>query len=160
MTGPRLPQVPSKPLSPLSRSSQSTSPSQPRANPWAAPGCLCWCQVRPVVCRLSGCRCIIPVHRHCANCRGMGPWTRQVQPWGLVDWCDGCWLWQRGNAWRMHNAARRAGTLVPPSDGRCRGCAWRKPLVAHHTDYNAPFKVRWLCSTCHGRAHRAPIYKV
>lgn len=26
-------------------------------------------------------------------------------------------------------------------------------LFAHHDDYSRPLEIRWLCSTCHGRAH-------
>ena len=27
------------------------------------PDCICWCQVRPIVCTLSGCECVIHDHR-------------------------------------------------------------------------------------------------
>ena len=41
--------------------------------------------------------------------------------------------------------------------GPCEGCG-RQPsnaVHAHHDDYAKPLEVRWLCTRCHGREHRA-----
>jgi ribosomal protein S27AE len=36
----------------------------------------------------------------------------------------------------------------------CRTCGAQK-VQAHHADYTKPLEVDWLCSRCHGRAHRS-----
>lgn len=36
----------------------------------------------------------------------------------------------------------------------CNLCNEKRMLEAHHIDYGQPFSVMWLCSTCHGKAHR------
>jgi ribosomal protein S27AE len=91
----------------------------------------------------------------CSRCGSSGPWSRQLQPWGVRGVCDPCWERQRADAWRLYRAARRAGTLTPPR--RCSRCAsGQKKLSGHHLDYNRPFYVRWLCATCHSWAHRQP----
>lgn len=46
--------------------------------------------------------------------------------------------------------AIRRGVLVRQS---CEACGVVK-THAHHEDYMKPLDVRWLCSICHGKAHR------
>jgi hypothetical protein len=56
---------------------------------------------------------------------------------------------------RARNILRDAvhkGKIKKPK--KCQGCGWTGTLHGHHEDYNAPLVVRWLCSICHGRAHR------
>lgn len=36
----------------------------------------------------------------------------------------------------------------------CHQCLKKTELEAHHIDYGQPFVVMWLCSKCHGKAHR------
>lgn len=57
--------------------------------------------------------------------------------------------------WALHT-----GKLVRPE--QCQQCGVTPPktsngrsrLHAHHDDYQAKLDVRWLCSLCHGKAHR------
>ena len=35
----------------------------------------------------------------------------------------------------------------------CEKCKKERKLVAHHDDYEFPFKVRWLCYSCHKILH-------
>ena len=37
----------------------------------------------------------------------------------------------------------------------CQRCGCVTELEAHHQDYSRPLSVEWLCSTCHGLAHRS-----
>lgn len=63
--------------------------------------------------------------------------------------------------------AVRSGALVPKD--RCEACGGagqpfrdgRRPIQAHHDDYNHPKDVRWLCQPCHHEWHRhnTPIRK-
>ena len=41
-----------------------------------------------------------------------------------------------------------------PKPAKCSGCQRRKKLQMHHPDYSKPLSVLWLCSKCHGKAHR------
>lgn len=58
--------------------------------------------------------------------------------------------------WAVHNAVVR-GLLERPDD--CEKCGYvgrvTRDIHAHHDDYSKPLDVRWLCSSCHGRHHRA-----
>ncbi|HEC64905.1 MAG TPA: hypothetical protein ENI23_06420 [bacterium] len=36
----------------------------------------------------------------------------------------------------------------------CSQCNRKDKLHGHHKDYSRPFEVKWLCSICHGKAHR------
>ena len=37
----------------------------------------------------------------------------------------------------------------------CQRCGCVTDLEAHHHDYSQPLSVAWLCSICHGLAHRS-----
>lgn len=45
------------------------------------------------------------------------------------------------------------GRIVKPET--CRQCNAIGNLHGHHHDYSKPFDVEWLCSICHGKAHRS-----
>lgn len=48
-------------------------------------------------------------------------------------------------------SALKSGTIRRP--GRCEGCGEEMPVEGHHTDYQRPLYVEWLCTDCHARAH-------
>lgn len=45
------------------------------------------------------------------------------------------------------------GILIRPDT--CERCGRRWKTIAHHSDYDKPFDVMWLCSSCHMKIHRA-----
>jgi hypothetical protein len=47
----------------------------------------------------------------------------------------------------------RSGRMVVPI--WCQRCGCVTKLEAHHSDYSKPLAVDWLCSICHGLAHRS-----
>lgn len=50
--------------------------------------------------------------------------------------------------------AIRKGEIVRPET--CQLCAGKKGgIEAHHVDYGKPYEIKWLCSPCHGLAHRS-----
>lgn len=51
------------------------------------------------------------------------------------------------------NKAEKDGILVNP--GECEKCFANKPLVKHHTDYDKPLEITWLCRSCHKKEHHA-----
>ncbi len=50
----------------------------------------------------------------------------------------------------MLNNAVRDGRIVR---GTCTECGTTERVHAHHSDYNRPFDVEWLCKDCHWRQH-------
>lgn len=53
------------------------------------------------------------------------------------------------------NAVRDNKLLKPLT---CQHCGKFKKLQKHHADYSKPLDVIWLCTACHGVAHRKPIF--
>lgn len=62
---------------------------------------------------------------------------------------------QRHAARRAVAEAEERGELVRPA--ACEECQSPSPLQGHHPDYSRPLDVQWLCSECHGKAHRKPL---
>lgn len=53
----------------------------------------------------------------------------------------------------MTEKAIRQGHLIRPKSCEC--CRSETgDIDAHHVDYGKPYEVMWLCSVCHGKAHR------
>ncbi len=50
-------------------------------------------------------------------------------------------------------AAMKSGRIAVPL--WCQQCHCVTQLEAHHSDYSKPLDVLWLCTTCHGLAHRS-----
>lgn len=42
---------------------------------------------------------------------------------------------------------------------RCSRCGSVPPLEAHHSDYNKPLDVEWLCRPCHNVEHHGEVIK-
>lgn len=65
------------------------------------------------------------------------------------------WYATNPGAHRAHGVVERAlrsGALIRPDCcERCRNDELR--LHAHHSDYEQPLKVEWLCSSCHRQEH-------
>jgi hypothetical protein len=53
------------------------------------------------------------------------------------------------------NAAIKKGLVVKPA--KCGVCGAGGVIHGHHLDYAKPFDVLWLCSGCHGIAHRKQL---
>ena len=50
------------------------------------------------------------------------------------------------------NKAVKKGIVQKPLT--CYSCGEQKRLTAHHSDYNQPYLVDWLCYECHAKEHR------
>lgn len=53
------------------------------------------------------------------------------------------------------NNAVKSGILTRPST--CSTCKQKKQVHGHHTDYNLPLEVLWVCRQCHADLHRTMI---
>ena len=109
----------------------------------------------------------------CATCGRTKPasefWRRPVLKDGLMSSCKVCKRkqqavsyvdWQKSEsethpekvmARRLVREALRSGKLVKPT--HCENCDKELPLHAHHTDYDKPLEVVWLCQSCHVKLH-------
>jgi hypothetical protein len=61
---------------------------------------------------------------------------------------------QRRARWALNGALRRGDISKPAHCTACLNATPSHRLHGHHHDYTAPLDVRWLCSECHGQAHR------
>ena len=59
---------------------------------------------------------------------------------------------QKNLARRLVAKALRAGQITRSEV--CELCDKKDRTNAHHVDYGQPLKIMWLCSHCHGLAHR------
>lgn len=55
------------------------------------------------------------------------------------------------------NNALRDGRIEKPET--CQGCGAKTDIQAHHPNHQEATKVRWLCRSCHERAHGRGIRK-
>ncbi len=51
--------------------------------------------------------------------------------------------------------AIRAGQLIRPEG--CSACGRPGNIHAHHDDYAKPLDIRWLCKSCHSKAHHGTL---
>jgi DNA-binding transcriptional regulator YiaG len=58
-----------------------------------------------------------------------------------------------GRARSLFQRAMLRGEITRPET--CSRCGARGRIHGHHTDYSKPLDVVWLCSLCHGEAHRS-----
>ncbi len=49
----------------------------------------------------------------------------------------------------------RSGKLIRPKS--CSQCGSECKPDGHHDDYSKPAEVRWLCCSCHAKAHRIAV---
>ena len=120
----------------------------------------------------------------CRSCHEEKPATefgvRRRSPDGLQAWCRDCRReYQRDYARQHRDLARhrenqsryrlrhrekhcahgilrkavQSGRMIVPT--WCQRCGCVTELEAHHHDYGKPLAVEWLCSICHGLAHRS-----
>ena len=111
--------------------------------------------------------------KRCATCGKTKPasefWRNPVLKDGLMSSCKVCarkrqavsfWEWQRSEmerhpekvmARRLVREALKSGKLIKPI--HCEACGKELPLHAHHTDYDKPLEVTWLCQSCHVKLH-------
>ena len=59
---------------------------------------------------------------------------------------------EKERAREIYSRAVKSGRLDRPS--ACSECGDSGKIHGHHEDYSKPLEVRWLCSSCHGLAHR------
>lgn len=58
----------------------------------------------------------------------------------------------RQRAYHLTQKAIAKGELTRPET--CEDCGLAKlVIVAHHVDYSQPTIIRWLCGSCHKKAH-------
>lgn len=57
--------------------------------------------------------------------------------------------------WDLVYRAIVDGTLIRPAV--CPRCKVGKEVTAHHSDYTKPFKITWVCRSCHSEIHRPAL---
>ena len=60
---------------------------------------------------------------------------------------------------RLHYSIRVGRTKKPTSCSECGNIVSPRRIHGHHTNYSNALKVKWLCSECHGVAHRGSYRK-
>ncbi len=65
-------------------------------------------------------------------------------------------MWTKLNPKARHAScllrdAVKIGKIIKPKI--CETCRKERKLDAHHEDYHFPFKVKWLCHSCHKTLH-------
>ncbi len=61
-------------------------------------------------------------------------------------------LTERERVRKAFAQAIRRGRIIRPK--HCSKCGTEGVIHGHHEDYSKPFDVQWLCTRCHGIAHR------
>lgn len=56
---------------------------------------------------------------------------------------------------RAHHAVEQALKSGKLSRLNCEHCGANRHLDAHHEDYSKPLDVKWMCRSCHLKAHRS-----
>lgn len=51
----------------------------------------------------------------------------------------------------LNQAVKKREVIKPP---KCQECGSESKVTAHHSDYNKPYDVEWLCTKCHGLRSR------
>ncbi len=65
------------------------------------------------------------------------------------------WILNNQNKSRCHQEVRNAlnrGDIIKPKS--CTECGAIVKLHGHHSDYNKPLAVEWLCPLCHKQKHK------
>jgi hypothetical protein len=114
-------------------------------------------------------------YRGCRACHNLRTLLLQRKNAGSTKNADKCKQWRAENpekasaykaridkvklrARALLSEAARKGRISKPD--KCAECGESKSLHGHHEDYTQPFKVEWLCRTCHSKRHRKDIYEL
>lgn len=57
----------------------------------------------------------------------------------------------------LHKAVRNGSVVKPTCCQHCNRETSPRYMNGHHRDYSKPLDVVWLCTTCHGKEHRAAM---
>lgn len=79
-------------------------------------------------------------------------WRERERARGRMKYHQYKYSSQRRSAQTAVGNAVRDGRLHKPD--RCSACGAAGHLEGHHPDYEKPLEVKWLCTPCHGKAHR------
>lgn len=85
--------------------------------------------------------------------RKRGTWKQKLLAAGDLPWRQYRDLEKQIAREELGKAIRRGEVKKPSNCERCRGTFAAKRIHGHHTNYEKPLDVQWLCQDCHFAAH-------